>query len=211
MNKLRKPPHHAPSSSSPSKHLTQHGSVIPSSAVSESRTMMYARAPIVSPPSKKAMVTTVKSLTATSASEQYWAARALTAETLLSARLAHQSEMAQAIETAEEKRAREVYAIQQYHDERHTRLERLIVLLLTCLITFAAVVLYLLARSQNHTHSTRWSMPSHFTIPILSPFASVVEHETSVVNVKLLTICVICFSVLTYAAFRYWLTHARLR
>lgn len=105
MNKLRKPPHHAPSSSSPSKHLTQHGSVIPSSAVSESRTMMYARAPIVSPPSKKAMVTTVKSLTATSASEQYWAARALTAETLLSARLAHQSEMAQAIETAEEKRA----------------------------------------------------------------------------------------------------------
>ncbi|EPT03221.1 hypothetical protein FOMPIDRAFT_1035569 [Fomitopsis schrenkii] len=144
----------------------------------------------------------------TTAAEQYWAARALTAETLLSARLAHHGELLALSAEEEEKRAREIAALRREHDERNWKLEIFVVLLLCCLVAIVATVVHSHASVQRAT-PTRWSIPTHFTIPILSPFTSVVEHEASTLSTRLLVTSTVIFAVLAYACFRYWLFHAR--
>ncbi|KAI0725946.1 hypothetical protein C8Q72DRAFT_888088 [Fomitopsis betulina] len=144
----------------------------------------------------------------TTAAEQYWAARALTAETLLSARLAHHGELLALSAEEEEKRAREIATVRRELDERNWKLEILVVLLLFCLVAIVAAIVHSHASVQRAIPS-RWSIPTHFTIPILSPFTSVVEHETSTFSTRLLVTSAAIFAVLVYACFRYWLTHAR--
>ena len=77
--------------------------------------MMYAQAALVParPATQPALATSAAktalsfppSVKPTTTAEQYWAARALTAETLLSARLAHQGELLALSAAEEEKRA----------------------------------------------------------------------------------------------------------
>jgi len=47
--------------------------------------------------------------------------------------------------------------------------------------------------------------PAHFTIPILSPFTSVVEHETSVIGSKTLAVFAFVLAAFFYFVFRHWL------
>ncbi|KAI0761380.1 hypothetical protein BD413DRAFT_486057, partial [Trametes elegans] len=48
------------------------------------------------------------------------------------------------------------------------------------ILGLAASTLVLLYRSfVSSIRPSRWHGPAHFTIPILSPFSSVVEHESS--------------------------------
>ncbi|KAF8068701.1 hypothetical protein FPV67DRAFT_1086313 [Lyophyllum atratum] len=118
----------------------------------------------------------------TSAAEQYWAARALSAETILSTREVHKRELQDVVRAEEVKRVYEITIIAEQHKERHASLERLVTMLLGLVALLVALVIYLATHYSRQ--STIRATPSHFTIPILSPFTSVVEHETSVIGSK---------------------------
>ncbi|GBE83301.1 hypothetical protein SCP_0503490 [Sparassis crispa] len=181
----------------------------------QSRTMMYA---VIAPATPSTALTKpadtavrLRSAAALNSTEQYWAARALTAEAALSVRAAFHQEVYVLTESHEEKRAHELAELQRIHDERHAKLERLVLILLGCLFAFVSAILYILFRQHTDYRSSRWCLPSHFTIPVLSPFTSVVEHETSVFNTRSITIVLLVLAALAYACFRYWLSHLRHR
>jgi len=183
--------------------------------------MMYARAAVASAPESENVptvspkvnvpISALATMQPKSTVEQYWAARALTAEALLSARVIHQNELSAMASAAEDKRLAEIAALQRSYDGRHRKLEKLVAVLLACLVAFVSAVLYIASQNVHRASSTRLMLPSHFTIPILSPFTSVVEHETSIINTRLVAICLVMLSVLAYACFRYWLTQASRR
>ncbi|KAF5381266.1 hypothetical protein D9615_008416 [Tricholomella constricta] len=135
-----------------------------------------------------------------SPAEQYWAARAFTAETLLSAREVHQRELQDLVRAEEVKRAYEISILGEQHKERHASLEKLVVLLISLVAVLVALVIYLATHYARH--STTRATPSHFTIPILSPFTSVVEHETSVIGSKTIAMVLLVLSVLAYLFIR---------
>ncbi|KAH9903181.1 hypothetical protein C8Q73DRAFT_673492 [Cubamyces lactineus] len=83
----------------------------------------------------------------------------------------------------------------------HRQLLRLIVI---ASAIFVVLALFLLYRAvMPSTRTTRWpSTPTHFTIPILSPFSSVIEHESSLFNVSQLWGLFVTFGLLT--ALRLW-------
>ncbi|KIJ16380.1 hypothetical protein PAXINDRAFT_132294 [Paxillus involutus ATCC 200175] len=128
--------------------------------------------------------------------EQYWAARALVAETLLSARVQHQGELTGMRLAEEEKRATDIAALVHANDQRQNKLERFLVIIVACLVVLLGSVVYVMTKliAPDHTAKHK-SSPSHFTIPILSPFTSVVEHETGVFGAKAVTIFVLVISV----------------
>ncbi|KAJ4490394.1 hypothetical protein J3R30DRAFT_3277116 [Lentinula aciculospora] len=141
-----------------------------------------------------------------SQSEQYWAVRALTAETLLSARKEHFEDLQTVTILQETKRVTEVAQLTKLYDERLVKLEKLLVILLGVLfiLTFSVFFSHLASTHGGQKDSISRSQWAHFTIPILSPFASVVEHEVSVVGSKtILGLCLIIAS-LAYVLLRHW-------
>jgi len=54
-------------------------------------------------------------------------------------------------------------------------------------------------RDANRSKSSK---PSHFTIPIFSPFTSVVEHETGVFGTKAVSIFVVIIGIAVYVALK---------
>ncbi|KAH9033345.1 hypothetical protein EDB85DRAFT_1951573 [Lactarius pseudohatsudake] len=77
-----------------------------------------------------------------------------------------------------------------------------------CIAVLAVVVLCLLV-----THS-RASPPrptaSHFTIPVLSPFTSVVEHETSAWGARIIVPGLMIAATLAWGIIRHWISHKSL-
>jgi len=140
--------------------------------------------------------------------EQYWAARALTAEALLSAKTMHHKELNTLSSEAETKRATELTTLRQIHEKKESTLEKLVLYLSAAVILLVGTVIYSLSSGAT---ATRKSSAVHFTIPILSPFASVVEHETSVIGSKVLTIFGIILAICLYGCFRYWLSRRIIR
>lgn len=139
----------------------------------------------------------------TSSAAQYWAARALTAEALLSARETHHAEMQSLSHAEDAKRNREISNLAKEHKERYVWLERLVIVLLASLCSLVALVIYLAAHYTRQTSVRHpWSLPSHFTIPILSPFTSVVEHETSVIGSKVITVGLLLATGMAYLMLR---------
>ncbi|GLB45218.1 hypothetical protein LshimejAT787_2001230 [Lyophyllum shimeji] len=134
-----------------------------------------------------------------SSTAQYWAARAFSAETLLSARTVHQSELRDLVRAEEVKRAYEIALLENVHKERHASLERLVSMLLGLVAVLLVLVIYL---ATHYTRQSTARTPSHFTIPILSPFTSVVEHETSVVGSKTIALVLVVIAVLSYVFIR---------
>ncbi|KAH8080698.1 hypothetical protein BXZ70DRAFT_960056 [Cristinia sonorae] len=208
MNKLRKPPP-PPLELAPK---VQHGS--------PSRTMMFAQASTFSSPTtithrppvhtvqRTVAVTTPHSqptVTTQTRQEQYWAARALTAETLLSASTMYQEQLRVMTHAAEAKHSQEVAELNRQHETRHSKMERLAMLLMTWLLVMAAVLMYLLIRGHPPQVSSRWTSPLHFTIPVLSPFTSVTEHEVSTLSTRSVVILVLASSCLAYGCFTYWI------
>ncbi|KAJ6622784.1 hypothetical protein B0H10DRAFT_1944386 [Mycena sp. CBHHK59/15] len=166
------------------------------------------------PPSAPLSATYKAALQPRSSAEQYWAARALAAETLLAARLQHQKELRSLSYSEETKRSRELAALMRAHDARHAQLERLVLALLALLVILVLALLGLAHRATPAVPRTRGL--GHFTIPILSPFTSVraerhpqVEHETSVVGAKTLAVCALALAGLAYFVFRHWLARRR--
>ncbi|OAX37137.1 hypothetical protein K503DRAFT_771802 [Rhizopogon vinicolor AM-OR11-026] len=131
--------------------------------------------------------------------EQYWAARALVAETVLSTRVQHQKEVAEVRLGEEEKRTKEIAALVRANEQRQGRLEKFVAVLVACLVVLFFVVLRILLYDSQKTKGA-----SHFTIPILSPFTSVVEHETGIISTKSVTIFIVVLGILSYATFRHW-------
>jgi hypothetical protein len=83
------------------------------------------------------------------------------------------------------------------------RYQRIIWFLALCLAFFVGFVFYHAIYSHSHPKSGAW----HFTIPILSPFTSVVEHESSVIGSKTIAFGGSIMAMLAYFMFRYWLSH----
>ncbi|KAJ3771793.1 hypothetical protein FB446DRAFT_739006 [Lentinula raphanica] len=143
-----------------------------------------------------------------STSEQYWAARALTAETLLVARKEHSEHLKNITATQETKRSNEVTRLTKMYDARLVKLERLLVILLSLLCLFAFFTFvsnFSLVRGAQRSHGAR-SQWAHFTIPILSPFASVVENEVSVIGSKTIFGFCLIMAGLAYFLLRFWIS-----
>ncbi|KAH7920427.1 hypothetical protein BV22DRAFT_1039882 [Leucogyrophana mollusca] len=138
------------------------------------------------------------------AAERYWAARALTAETVLKARIVHQQELRDSQLSAEDKHSREIAALVHANEARQNKLEKFVVALVGSVFLLFLAIVYILVCYAAHPPPR--STPYHFTIPILSPFASVVEHETGVIGAKTVTIFALVLGVLAYSIFRHWLT-----
>ncbi|KAF5392783.1 hypothetical protein D9757_001027 [Collybiopsis confluens] len=138
--------------------------------------------------------------------EQYWAARALTAETLLFTKKEHYQDMRIATDSSEMKRVTEITQLTKMYDERQMKLEKWLVTLLGVLLIFSFAVLIShisLAHTGIRGKKASWT---HFTIPILSPFASVVEHETSVVGSKTIVGISLVLAGLAYVSLRFWMS-----
>ncbi|KAI0324101.1 hypothetical protein GY45DRAFT_1375826 [Cubamyces sp. BRFM 1775] len=91
----------------------------------------------------------------------------------------------------------------QYSTElaMHRQLLRLITI---ASAVFAILAVFLLYRTCiPPTRPTRWAAtPTHFTIPILSPFSSVIEHESSLFNVSQLWVVFVTIGL--FVALRLW-------
>ncbi|KAF8875306.1 hypothetical protein BD779DRAFT_1476129 [Infundibulicybe gibba] len=112
---------------------------------------------------------------------QHWRTRALTAEALLAAQHTHTSELRAVLAAADAKRQSEVASVAREYEARYAGMERAFYILAATLLTVLALAAYAL-----HKRPTPSRAAMHFTVPILSPWTSVVEHETSVVGAKAL-------------------------
>ncbi|KAK0469295.1 uncharacterized protein EV420DRAFT_1633714 [Desarmillaria tabescens] len=138
--------------------------------------------------------------------EQYWAARALTAETLLSARTEHHRELRTLSFGEELKRSRERNALMKANEDKIARMEKLTWALLGVIIFLAILIVCMSHVNQRRAQRPqRWFLPSHFTIPILSPFTSVVEKEVSVIGSKTIVFAIAIIACLVYFVYRHWL------
>ncbi|KIM47165.1 hypothetical protein M413DRAFT_64212 [Hebeloma cylindrosporum] len=154
--------------------------------------------------------TTIQPLTAT---EQYWATRALKAEALLAAQETHKQEVRNLGHENDMKRERELKLLAAEHKEKHAALEKLLIFLLALIAVLVVLIIYLATHYTRHSmllqhkqHEKWWSIvgASHITVPILSPFTSVVEHEASVVGTKLIATLAAIGAFLAYMIFRHW-------
>ncbi|KAF7330015.1 hypothetical protein MKEN_00265500 [Mycena kentingensis (nom. inval.)] len=81
---------------------------------------------------------------------------------------------------------------------------------LLALLSLVILALLVLSLSHSRSHSSKKDASGrHFTIPILSPFTSVIEHETSVIGGTALAVFGLAAAALGYAMFRHWVGRAR--
>ncbi|KAF9030343.1 hypothetical protein BDZ89DRAFT_673352 [Hymenopellis radicata] len=135
--------------------------------------------------------------------EQYWAARALTAEALLKARTEHHRELHAMSVTEDMKRTRERSGLIKANEDKLIRMERLTWALLG-IIVFLALFISTRQREPQRQH---WLLPSHFTIPVLSPFTSVVEHEASIIGARIIIASLLITACLVYFVYRHWIVN----
>ncbi|KAI0356833.1 hypothetical protein OH77DRAFT_173781 [Trametes cingulata] len=120
--------------------------------------------------------------------EHHWAIRAARAEALLDAHERHKRELSTLSETLEERRARDLAAVGAKYEKEFARHRQMWIVLGAAASMVAMLLFVLLRHTAPAGSSSRWLGPLHFTIPILSLFASVIEHETSAVNVRLVAL-----------------------
>ncbi|OSC99291.1 hypothetical protein PYCCODRAFT_1438482 [Trametes coccinea BRFM310] len=122
--------------------------------------------------------------------EHRWAMRAVRAEALLDAHTKHREELSTFSASMEERRARDLAALNERFSQELAKHRLMIWIVLGFVAFMVMAVLYLILRTCSPISSpsrSGWGS-THFTIPILSPFASVIEHETSAVNVPLVAV-----------------------
>ncbi|EJD01871.1 uncharacterized protein FOMMEDRAFT_168473 [Fomitiporia mediterranea MF3/22] len=137
--------------------------------------------------------------------ERYWAYRAIVAETKLAE---HKGLRTDNLERMKEELRRQSMAdlAHKYHEERVLRLERLAIGLISTIILITLVLLFRHQGQSDDKHSKRSFRP-HLTIPILSPFTSIVEHEEASLSFRMTAALLITLGILAYGMFRYWLQH----
>ncbi|KAF8198999.1 hypothetical protein BJ912DRAFT_685827 [Pholiota molesta] len=175
-------------------------------ATTHFRTAHTATGPVQQPPQPRPLTAT----------EQYWATRALRAEALLEAQHAHKKEVQTMGAAHDMQRERELSALAKEYKEKHAYLERLLIFLLALIVLLVLLIIYLTTHYTRHSllmqskQQERWWSAigaSHFTIPILSPFTSVVEQETSLVGTRLIATLAVIIACFSYFAFRHWLVN----
>ncbi|KAJ3904581.1 hypothetical protein F5879DRAFT_989095 [Lentinula edodes] len=192
------------SSEEPGKRISNTMQIALASATSSSVSYLSSTPALTSAPSLDLNTSTKTkplNLYPHSKSVHYWAARALTAETLLAAGIEH-SENLQNVTYGPQT---EIAQLTKLYDERLAKLEKLLITLLGVLFTITFLTFFsqlTLIHGGRKDTSTR-SQWAHFTIPILSPFASVVEHEVSVVGSKTIIGLGLVISGLAYLLLRH--------
>ncbi|KAF9492686.1 hypothetical protein BDN71DRAFT_1451163 [Pleurotus eryngii] len=143
----------------------------------------------------------------TSRAEAYWASRAFMAESALAAQTSRQGALQYLSYKQEIQSAKNLATLGSENDAKHAMLERVVSLLIGCVILLVSVVIYLaVSTHRRSSKQASWlTLPSHFTIPILSPFTSVVEHETSMLSSRTIAMLVLSSACLLYFMFRLWL------
>ncbi|KDQ32737.1 hypothetical protein PLEOSDRAFT_1098722 [Pleurotus ostreatus PC15] len=179
-----------------------------------SNTMRAALALVHNSPQKSSIGISVSNRTpvisqgSIAGTEAYWASRAMMAESALAAQTSRQGALQYLSYKQEVQSARDLAMLSSANDAKHAMLERVVLLLIGCVVLLVSVVIYL-AVSTHHRISKQTSswltLPSHFTIPILSPFTSVVEHETSMLSSRTIAMLVLSLVCLLYFMFRLWL------
>lgn len=139
-----------------------------------------------------------------SSAARYWAARAVTAEVLLTERSKHAFELRSVVHEEDAKRREEIAALHGVHEARQRKMEWIVI---CCVAVLAVVVLCLLVtHSRASSFTPTRHTASHFTIPVLSPFTSVVEHETSAWGARIIVPGLMIAATLAWGVFRHWLS-----
>ncbi|KAG6908944.1 hypothetical protein DXG01_002723 [Tephrocybe rancida] len=125
--------------------------------------------------------------------DEYWAKRAQAAEMQLQLALSASGD----VQIHHVRHENAHTALGKQDQERLVRLEWLVVILLGFIAMLITLVVYLSA-----SHNPPRNTPAHFTIPILSPFTSVVEHETSIIGSKTIALFLLIVAALSYLAIR---------
>ncbi|KAH9054236.1 hypothetical protein EDB87DRAFT_1647711 [Lactarius vividus] len=207
LKNLRRRFRQSPTDSDPMPHANTNAQA------ATSRTLYYAQqGPLLIPSAGKPFPSYAKSGGAAScpapdsSAARYWAARAVTAEVLLTERSKHAHELRGVIHKEDAKRREEIAVLHGAHEARQRKMEWIVI---GCIAVLAVDVLCLLV-----THSSRASPPtpttSHFTIPVLSPFTSVVEHETSAWGARIIIPGLMIAATLAWGIFRHWISHKSL-
>ncbi|KAF8508019.1 hypothetical protein BU17DRAFT_15781, partial [Hysterangium stoloniferum] len=141
--------------------------------------------------------------------ETYWAIRAIRSETLLAARTTHHGEISTLLTEAETRKVRDIAQLKREHDARHAKLETAIIVLAVSFAGLALPLIYLLMRHPPRPKEKPrfgWlSSPHHFTIPIFSPFTSVVETEASFLGARSIMLLILVIGAVAYGLLRRWL------
>ncbi|KAI0708423.1 hypothetical protein C8Q76DRAFT_626778 [Earliella scabrosa] len=130
--------------------------------------------------------------------EHYWTLRAARAELLLSAREGHKRELTAVYTSHEDRRSREITELNDRYAREYAHVTRMMWMVLIVLAMLIGLVAFLLIRyvpPAVATPASRRPGSVHFTIPVLSPFTSVIEHETSAVNVQLVAILLLAAGI----------------
>lgn len=123
----------------------------------------------------------------------YWAGRALVAEMQVSERDRAQVQLEHA---------------QRNHEERVSRLERFVIALTTMLAFIIIVLLFRNSASAGQTARGSAFRP-HLTIPLLSPFTTIVEHEMSNTSFRTTALLIIVGAFVVYQLVCRWLDKKR--
>ncbi|KAI6015042.1 hypothetical protein F5J12DRAFT_514440 [Pisolithus orientalis] len=129
---------------------------------------------------------------------QYWALRTMVTETVFSQYVRHQNELTQVRLAEEERRTKEITTLVHANEKRQHNLERLMM----ALVIFLAYMFW--STSTPNSSSEKRRSATHFTIPILSPFTSVVENETGVLGTKAVVVFVLALVLVAFFTLRRW-------
>jgi len=139
--------------------------------------------------------------------EQYWAVRALVAEVKLAERAHHYAEVLHLTREEETRRHATLDNAHRMHDNRVAKLEKVIGALVLALVAGAGLVSY-----RSHHGNTQSSVKSswpHLTIPVLSPFTSVVEQEVSAIGFRAISVFILVAGLVIYMLIRHRMSSAR--
>ncbi|KAI0752486.1 hypothetical protein C8Q80DRAFT_1117903 [Daedaleopsis nitida] len=98
----------------------------------------------------------------------------------------------------EERHPRDLAEMNERYAREFAHIQRMVWALLMTVAALIGLVVFLLIRyvpPALSDPSTRRNSPVHFTIPVLSPFTSVIEHETSAVNVQLVAVLLLAAGI----------------
>ncbi|KAL5520887.1 hypothetical protein ACEPAF_2890 [Sanghuangporus sanghuang] len=136
--------------------------------------------------------------------ERYWAYRAIVAEVKLAERMGVRADELERLKE-ELRRQSTCGTSRSYYEERERRLERLALGLISTIILITLILLFRHHSSPDDRPSKNRAFRPHLTIPILSPFTSIVEHEDSKFGFRTTAAFLIVLGCVVYAMFRHWL------
>ncbi|KAL5514603.1 hypothetical protein ACEPAG_1919 [Sanghuangporus baumii] len=136
--------------------------------------------------------------------ERYWAFRAIVAEVKLAEQMGVRADELERLKE-ELKRQSKFGTSHSYYEERERRLERLALGLISTIVLITLILLFRHHNSSDDRSSKNRAFRPHLTIPILSPFTSIVEHEDSKFSFRTTAVFLIVLGCVAYAMFRHWL------